>query len=92
MTTDVIYGNKVIDLLWESGVESRLKEKDEDTTVLDLPAHNIDIGRAWTNDGDEDNWVFDVGDIAIFVDDEFYCQFDGDTPEALVDTILEIED
>lgn len=86
MTID---GNKVMDLLWESGVESHLKEKDEDITVLDIPGRNTDIGRAWSEDDDE-SWVFDVGDIAIFVDNEFYCQYDGETPEGLAELVLEV--
>lgn len=86
MTID---GNKVMDLLWESGIESQLKEKDEDITVLDISGRNTDVGRAWSEDDDE-SWVFDVGDIAIFVDNEFYCQYDGETAEGLAETILEV--
>ena len=84
----MIDGNKVIDLLWDSGIEANLKEKDEDLTVLDIPGHSMDIGRAWSTDDDDDNWGFDVGDVAIFVDDEFYCQYDDETEEGLVATIL----
>lgn len=86
MTID---GNEVIDLLWEHGIQSNLKEKDEDLTVLDLPGTGMDVGRAWTDDDDE-TWVFDVGDIYIFVDNKFFCQFDGETAQELVNTILEI--
>jgi len=85
----MIDGNKVIDLLWDSGIEANLKEKDEDLTVLDIPGHGMDIGRAWSTDND-DNWGFDVGDVAIFMDNEFYCQYDDETEEGLVTTILEI--
>lgn len=87
MTID---GNEVIDILWESGIEARLKEKDEDLTVLDIPGRGVDIGRAWSEGEDDDDWVFDVGDIAIFVDNEFYCQYDGETADDLVNVILEV--
>jgi len=86
MTID---GNAVIDLLWESGIQSNLKEKDEDLTVLDLPEKNMDIGRAWA-ENEDDTWFFDVGDIAIFMDNEFYCQFDGESASELVEMVLDI--
>ena len=85
-----IDGNVVEKILWQEGFDFSLStDQESEHTILKISGTNVDIGLIWP---DEDGWAFEVGDIYLYNNGELYTSLSSETPEDLVEEILELLD
>lgn len=84
-----IDGNEIEHILWSEGYDFSLStDKETGNTVLKMDGTSVDIGLVWLDDESESGWSFEIGDIYLYLNSEFYTSLYAETAESLVSEVL----